>query len=116
MSFSLILQIAKKDLKGYFDQPTGYILLVIFCSSLSFSFFGAIQTTQEATLRAMFTILPWVLAIFISASSMRLISEELRDGTLEILLTQPIKSWVVILGKFFAAFCITTFPTAELPV
>ena len=48
MSLNLILQIAKKDLKGYFDQPTGYILLVIFCSSLSFSFFGTIQTTQEA--------------------------------------------------------------------
>ena len=119
MSLNLILQIAKKDLKGYFDQPTGYILLVIFCSSLSFSFFGTIQTTQEASLRAMFTILPWVLAIFISAASMRLISEELRDGTLEILLTQPIKSWVVILGKFFAAFSFVSIAillTATIPI
>ncbi|MQG19356.1 MAG: hypothetical protein FI687_06245 [SAR202 cluster bacterium] len=119
MTLNLILQIAKKDLKGYFDQPTGYILLVIFCASLSFSFFGSIQTTQEASLRAMFTILPWILAIFISAASMRLISEELRDGTLEILLTQPIKSWVVIVGKFFAAFAFVTIAillTATIPI
>ena len=119
MSLNLILQIAKKDLKGYFDQPTGYILLVIFCSTLSFSFFSTIQTTQEASLRAMFTVLPWILAIFVSAASMRLISEELRDGTLEILLTQPIKSWAVILGKFFAAFSFVSIAillTATIPI
>ena len=108
MSFSLILQIAKKDLKGYFDQPTGYILIVVFVAMLSWSFFQSALLIGEASLRPLFTVdfaidkpsLPWLLALFIPAATMRLLSEEQRDGTLETLLTQPIRGWIVLLAKF----------------
>ena len=99
---SAYIALVRKDLKGYFDQPTGYILLIIFISVSSFLFFRTIEGSEEASLRALFTTMPWILAIFVAASTMRLVAEEQRDGTLEILLTQPIRAWSVLLAKFLA--------------
>ena len=94
----------RKDLKGYFDQPTGYILIVIFVAMLSWAFFKTALLMGEASLRPLFTVefaidrpsLPWLMTLFIPAATMRLLSEEQRDGTLETLLTQPIRGWVVL--------------------
>ena len=92
--------LVRKDLKGYFDQPTGYIILFIFVGVLSWLFFQQALQNDEASMRPLFDILPFALAIFVPASTMRLIAEEHRDGTLETLLTQPIRGWVVLLSKF----------------
>ena len=97
-----LLTILKKDLRSYFDQPTGYILNIIFIVAIAFMFFRTIDTTNEASLRPMFSLLPWILAIYIPAVSMRLFSEEQRDGTLEILFTQPVRGTTVILAKSLA--------------
>ena len=111
----------KKDLRGYFDQPTGYILLVIFAGVISYLFFFVtpFNTTSEASLRDLFTILPWLLAIFVPASTMRLLAEEQRDGTLEILLTQPIQGWVVLATKFVSGLIfvnVAVFATLSIPL
>ena len=97
-----LIPLVKKDLRGYFDQPTGYILIVIFVGVISYLFFfvSAFNSTSEASVRDLFTLLPWLLALFVPASTMRLLAEEQRDGTLEILLTQPIRGWVVLAAKF----------------
>ena len=113
---SPILSLIKKDLKGYFDQPTGYILLVLFTAWLSYGFFRSTFDTFEASLRPLFTTeltperlsLPWLLALFVPAATMRLLAEEQRDGTLETLLTQPIKAWVVLIAKFLAGLLFVT--------
>lgn len=104
------LALIRKDLKGYFDQPTGYILIVVFLALLSWSFFRSAFVTSEASLRPLFTVdfavespsIPWLLALLVPAATMRLLAEEQRDGTLEILLTQPIQGWVILLAKFSA--------------
>ena len=92
----------RKDLKGYFDQPTGYVLLVIFVGITSWLFFRTALApgSQDASLRALFDAMPFILAVFIPAATMRLFAEELRDGTLELLLTQPVQSWTVLGSKF----------------
>lgn len=105
-----LLALIRKDLKSYFDQPTGYILLVVFVMALSWSFFRSVFLTDEASLRALFTVdftverpsLPWLLFLFVPAATMRLIAEEQRDGTLEILLTQPIRGWMILFAKFLS--------------
>lgn len=109
---SPFIALVRKDLKGYFDQPTGYVLVVIFVALLSYAFFRSVDLTREASLRELFTVtftverpsLPWLLVLFVPAATMRLLAEEQRDGTLEILLTQPIKVWVVLLAKFLSGF------------
>ena len=104
------LALIKKDLKGYFDQPTGYLLLVIFVSISAWSFFKTAFLIGEASLQPLFTVefaidrpsLPWLMTLFIPAATMRLLSEEQRDGTLETLLTHPIRAWVILLSKFLS--------------
>ena len=99
--FSLL----KKDLKGYFDQPTGYILLVIFLAVASaLFFFRGVQAVEEASLRPLFGIMPFLLAVFVPAATMRLVAEEQRDGTLEILLTHPLRTSTILSAKFMAGF------------
>ena len=106
----------RKDLKGYFDQPTGYILIVVFLALLSWSFFRSAFVTSEASLRPLFTVdfavespsIPWLLALLVPAATMRLLAEEQRDGTLEILLTQPVQGWVILLAKFTAGLAFVT--------
>ena len=111
------LALIRKDLKGYFDQPTGYILIVLLVAAVSWSFFNSAFLTQEASLLPLFSVdfvverpsLPWLLALFfIPAATMRLLAEEQRDGTLEILLTQPIQGWVVLVAKFLTGFIFVT--------
>ena len=100
----------RKDLKGYFDQPTGYILIVVFVAMLSWAFFKTAILMGETSLRPLFTVefaidrpsLPWLMTLFIPAATMRLLSEEQRDGTIETLLTQPIRGWVVLFTKFLS--------------
>lgn len=121
------LALVKKDLKGYFDQPTGYILIVGFVALLSWSFFNSAFVTSEASLRPLFTVdfavenpsIPWLLAIFVPAATMRLLAEEQRDGTLELLLTQPIRGWVILLSKFVSGLIfvsVAIFATFGIPL
>ena len=76
--------------------------MVLFVAMTSYLFFfvTSFGVNSEASLRDLFDILPWILALFAPASTMRLLSEEQRDGTLELLLTQPIRVWIVLLSKF----------------
>ena len=100
-----IFAVVKKDLKGYFDQPTGYILLVIFTALLAGLGFRQLFIAPEASMRAIISLwLPMLLTLFVPAATMRLVSEEQRDGTLETLLTQPLRTWNVIAAKFIAGF------------
>ena len=97
-----IIQLVKKDIKSYFDQPTGFVLLVIFVGSTCYFFFRSALSIGEASLIPLFQIMPWFLSILVSASTMRLLAEEQRDGTLELLLTHPIVGWHIVLSKFLS--------------
>mgnify|MGYP000918279177 CR=1 FL=1 len=90
----IYLALFRKDLKSYFDQPTGYILLCIFVTSLAALEFysriliSGILSSNQASILPLMQWLPWVLMLIAPVATMRLVAEELRDGTLEILLTQ----------------------------
>ena len=98
-----------------------------FVAVLAYVFFSSALLTAEASLRPMFTVdfqidspsLPWLLAIFVPAATMRLLAEENRDGTLELLLTHPIRGWIVLLSKFLAGFIFVAFAilaTVGIPI
>ncbi len=114
---SPLLALVRKDIKSYFDQPAAYILIVPFVAVLSYVFFSQALLTAEASLRPLFTVdfqidnpsLPWLLAIFVPAATMKLLAEENRDGTLELLLTHPIRGWIVLLSKFLSGFIFVAF-------
>ncbi len=97
--------IAHRELNSFFDSLMAYIMLVAF---LGFSGFftwlsgSDIFFIKQASLQVFFAIAYWTLFFFIPALTMRLLAEENRTGTLEMLLTKPVSNWQVVLGKFLA--------------
>ena len=98
--------ILKRELRGYFSTPIGYVFIVIFlflCGLFTFQV-GKLFERDQATLEPFFIWHPWLYLFLIPAVSMRLWAEERKSGTIELLLTMPLKLSEAILGKFLAAW------------
>jgi ABC-2 type transport system permease protein len=98
--------ITKRELNSFFDSLIAYILLVLFLGFSGFLTWLAgsdIFSIGQATLRPFFSYAFWTLLFFIPAITMRLLAEEKKTGTLELLLTKAISDRQVILGKFLAS-------------
>jgi ABC-2 type transport system permease protein len=95
-----------RELSGYFATPIAYVVLAFFLLSangLAFGLGGLFERGQ-ADMAPFFTFLPWVFMVLGPAVTMRLWAEERRNGTVELLLTQPVTLWQAVLGKFLAAW------------
>ena len=101
-----IRAIVKRELGGYFSSPVAYVFLVIFLLLTGFFTFtiGNFFERGEASLVSFFTWHPWLYLFLVPAVGMRLWSEERRLGTLELLLTMPVTTAQVIIGKFLASW------------
>jgi len=99
--------IAKKELTSYFDSLVAYILIVIFLAFTGFftwmSGNGDIFFRKQADLNVFFQMSLWALFIFIPAITMRMIAEEKKSGTIELLLTKNVSNLNLVIGKFLAA-------------
>lgn len=98
--------IFKRELGSYFSHPIAYAVIVVFLLlSMIFAFtLGGFMDVQDASLTySFFAYLPFVLMVLVPAVGMRLLAEEQRTGTIELLGTMPISMWSVIFGKFLAA-------------
>jgi ABC-2 type transport system permease protein len=113
-----VLTVARRELRGYFDQPTAYVLIVAFLAITLFLAFRTMYASSTASLRPIFDLLPILFAVFVPAATMRTLAEERRSRTLEWLLSQPLSETEVILGKLLGdwAFVLIalagTIPTA----
>jgi ABC-type transport system involved in multi-copper enzyme maturation permease subunit/ABC-type uncharacterized transport system involved in gliding motility auxiliary subunit len=112
------LTVARRELRGYFDQPTAYVLIVAFLGITLFLAFRTMYAVGVASLRPLFDQLPMLFAIFVPAATMRSLAEERRGKTLEWLLAQPITEGELVLGKFLGDWAfvllalVGTAPTA----
>ena len=107
-----IVAIVRRELIAYFSSPLAYIVLATFLLLQGFIFFLIVSflndpnTPPMQPLQAFMggTIFFWLFLLFIVAViTMRLVSEELRSGTIELLLTAPVTEGQVVTGKFLAA-------------
>jgi ABC-2 type transport system permease protein len=98
--------IFEREFSSYFATPVAYIFIVIFLMlSGVFTFYiGQFFERGQADLSSFFNFIPWLYLVLIPAVSMRLWSEERRSGTIEMLMTLPIATWHIVLGKFLAAW------------
>lgn len=98
--------ILNREISSYFATPVAYIFIVIFLMlSGVFTFYiGQFFDRGQADLSSFFGFVPWLYLVLIPAVSMRLWSEERRSGTIELLMTLPITTWQMVLGKFIAAW------------
>jgi len=97
------LFIAGKELRSYFVSPVAYVIVAFWLLATGFFFWRSIDITGEATLRNVFGVVTILLLLISPALTMRLLAEESRTGTLELLLTAPVRDWSVVIGKFLGA-------------
>jgi len=103
--------ISKRELRSFFDSLIAYILIIVFLGLSGFFtwLYGSdVFFIGQATLQPFFSIAYWSLFFFIPALTMKMLSEERRSGTIELLLTKPVNDWQVVIGKFIAALELIT--------
>jgi ABC-2 type transport system permease protein len=97
------LVVARREFRSNFDSPIGYVVIALTLMVVGLFVFTQFWTINRATVSPLFMYLPWGFAFFvIPAVTMRLFSEEKRTGTLEVLITMPIRDREVVLGKYLA--------------
>jgi len=99
--------ITKRELGSYFVSPIAYVSIAVFLVVMGI-IFSIIMTNPggaEASLRFVFgnVFTAFILMIITPLITMRLLAEEQRSGTMELLLTAPVRDWEVVLGKFLAS-------------
>lgn len=100
--------IVKRELGAYFTGAVGYIVIGLFLLISGFLFFNVFFLENRAELRRFFSTLPVLFAFFIPAVTMRLFAEERKSGSLETLMTLPVSSVDVVMGKFWASLAFTS--------
>jgi ABC-2 type transport system permease protein len=110
-----IWTITAKELRSFFDSLTAYILIIVFLGMSGFFtwLFGSdIFFIGQATLQPFFSVAYWTLFFFTPALTMRMIAEENKTGTIELLLTKAVSDWEVIVGKFLAVLLLIVIALA----
>ena len=107
--------IAVRELRTFFDSLTAYVLIIAFLGLSGFFtwLFGSdIFLIGQATLQPFFSVAYWTLFFFTPALTMRMLAEENKTGTIELLLTKAVTDWQVILGKFLACLMLISIALA----
>ena len=116
-----IVTVARKELRSYFQSPVALIFLGVFLAFTLFTFFGTSRffARNIADVRPLFQWLPVLLIFLVSAITMRQWAEEKKMGTLEVLLTLPLSTRDLVLGKFVAGVALVALAlllTTPLPM
>lgn len=100
-----ILIVMRREWSAYFYTPIAALYLIIFLAlSAALTFYvGGFYEREIADLEPFFQFHPWIYLILVPAIGMRLWSEEYRSGSAELLLTLPLSTFEVVLGKYLAA-------------
>jgi ABC-2 type transport system permease protein len=100
-----IWEIGKREFVSYFSSPIAYVAISGFLVLVGLQFFvvDTFFETGEASLRSFFELVPAVFVLYLPAVAMRLVSEEKRHGTFELLATLPVSDAEIIVGKFVGA-------------
>ena len=100
----IIQAVAWKEIQVYFGNPMAYIVGLIFLGVTGFFFVLDLGNPfPEASLGNFYLGATIVLILLAPALTMRLLAEEQKLGTIELLLTAPVRDWEIILGKYLAS-------------
>ncbi len=108
----MIIALIRKELNSFFSSLTGYLAISVFLivTGLFLWVFPGqynIADYGQSSLEGLFTIAPLVFLILIPAITMRLLAEERKSGTMELLLTRPISDYQLIFSKFLAGWTVS---------
>lgn len=98
--------IFRKELRSYFNSAVAYVVIVVFLGIVGWFYTSNLFLMNVASLRLLFEVIPPVFLFVIPAITMRLLSEEKKSGTIELLVTKPLHDVEIVLGKFLAAWAL----------
>jgi ABC-2 type transport system permease protein len=98
-----VMAIARREFSAYFNSPIAYIVAVVYITISGYLFFKQLFIEGQADMRPFFGLAPLLFLFIMPPLTMRLLAEEKREGTLELLLTMPVTDWQVVLGKYLAS-------------
>lgn len=102
-----MISIFKKELRSFFNNATGYIVIGIFLVLTGLFLWvipGSFNILDSgyANVDGLFYLAPWLFLFLVPAICMRFFAEEKQTGTWELLLTKPLTEWQIVLGKYLA--------------
>ncbi|HMC95908.1 MAG TPA: ABC transporter permease subunit, partial [Polyangia bacterium] len=100
------LVISRREIRTYFNSPVAYIVVTVFTILTGYLFFTQLFLEKQADLRPFFNIMQLLFMFMVPAITMRLLADEKASGTLELLITLPMRDWEVVVGKFLAAMAL----------
>lgn len=103
---SMIMRVFRREFAAYFATPLAAVFLTVFLAIIAgMTFFLAnFFDRGQADLSAFFMWHPWIFLVLIPAIGMRLWAEERRSGTIELLMTLPVSTWYLVIGKWLAGW------------
>lgn len=96
--------IMSRELKSLFVSPVPYVVSAMVLALMGYLFAAILIQSRDSSLRTLFSNMIFVLVILAPALTMKLLAEEQRMGTIELLLTAPVHDWQIVLGKFLGSF------------
>ena len=97
-----VLDIVKKEVREYISSPVAYIVIGVFSLLVGAYFSRYVFVDNQANLRKLFEFIPLIWIVFIPALTMKSFSEELKTGTLEVLMTLPVSKTQIVIGKYLS--------------
>ena len=108
-----MLSIFKKEIRSFLSSLIAYVVIIVFLLVIGlFTWIFAdanVLAQGYANLDILFFMAPWVFIFLISAITMRSFSEEIKQGTFEVLSTKPITDLQIVLGKYLASVSLIVF-------
>ena len=108
--------IFKRELKAYFTSPLGYVFLAIFYAFSGLFFYIFSLSVGSTDISSVFLMMFMVLMVFVPLLTMRLLSEDKKQKTDQLILTAPVSLLSIVMGKFLAAYAIFAICVAVMPV
>jgi gliding motility-associated transport system permease protein len=100
-----LLAIARRELVAFFVSPIGYVVAAVLVLPVSFlGYLARIGQGLPVTMDSIFGLIALLMVFFTPLYTMRLLAEERRAGTLEVLLTSPVRDWELVTGKWLGGF------------
>lgn len=108
--------IFKKEIHSFFSSLVGYVAIIVFLIVIGL-FMWVLPDMNlldygYASLDKFFSFAPWILLFLVPAITMRMFPDEYKSGTIEILLTQPLKINAIVLGKYLASLALIAIALA----
>jgi len=98
---SAALAIAQRELASFFRLPIGWVVIALYLVLTGLVFgMWTLRPGEPASMQTLFQLSGWLMIFVAPAISMRLVSEELRTGTIEPLMTAPVSDWQIVIGKY----------------